>query len=173
MQNNSTLLMIFSTLSVLVIGTSLTTVSYGQENETDHVSKFLPIQHAVSGSISEINETAYSLELNDVSDKTILFSDRPDRIVKSVSTSDFMGNWSTGEDSFAIDASNSVLIIDEQEGKQDVAIIELFNLIYDSKKKALKYEVIIDNTTSIDLPSEFGQITLIIDVRCCTTHAEA
>jgi len=44
-------------------------------------------------SISEINETAYSLELNDVSDKTILFSDRPDRIVKTTSTLDFIGNW--------------------------------------------------------------------------------
>ena len=83
MKNNLTLLVVLSTLSILVIGTSLTTVVYGQENETDHVPKFFAIQHAQSGSITEINTTAYSLELNDVSDKTILFSDRPDRIVKS------------------------------------------------------------------------------------------
>ena len=85
---------------------------------TDHVPKFFAIQHANSGSLSAINETSYLLELNDVSDKTILFSDRPDRIVKSISTSDFIGNWSTGEDSFAIDAPNSVLVVDEQVGTE-------------------------------------------------------
>ena len=139
---------------------------YGQEeeNSTDHVSKFFAIQHAQSGSISEINETAYSLELNDVSDKTILFSDRPDRIVMSISTLDFIGNWSIGEDSFAIDPPNAVLIVDEIEGQQqDVAIVELFTPIYDSDKKALKYEAIPDNATSIDLQSEFRQMTIVID----------
>ncbi|MGD1838431.1 MAG: hypothetical protein ACPKPY_10295 [Nitrososphaeraceae archaeon] len=125
--------------------------------------KFFAIQHANSGSISEINETAYSLELNDVSDKTILFAERPDRIVTSISTSDFIGNWSVGEDSFAVNAPNAVLVVDEQEGKQDVAIVELFNPIYDSDKKALKYETIPNNANSIDLQDEFGQTTLLMD----------
>ena len=70
--------------------------------------------------------------MNDASDKTILFSDRPDRIVTSVSTIDFIGNWSTGEDSFAVDTPNAVLVVDEQEVGQDVIIVELFNPIYDS-----------------------------------------
>ena len=135
-----------------------------EENTTEHVPKFFAIQHAQSGSISKINETAYSLELNDVSDKTILFSDRPDRIVKSVSTVNFIGNWSTGEDSFAVDAPNAVLVVDEHEGIQEIAIIELFNPVYDQEKKELKYEVTPDNTTSIELPSEFGQSTLVTDL---------
>ena len=139
---------------------------YGQDegNTTGHEPKFLAIQHAQSGSISEINKTAYSLELNDVSDKTILFSDRPDRIVTSVSTSDFIGNWSTGEDSYAIDPPNTVLVVDEQEGsQQDVTIIELFNPVYDFDKMILKYEATSYNATSIELPEEFGQTTMIID----------
>ena len=139
---------------------------YAQENTTEYVLKFLAIQHAQSGTISEINETAYSLELNDVSDKTILFSDRPDRIVTSVSTSDFIGNWSTGEDSFAVDAPNAVLVVDEQ-GKQDVEIVELFNPVYDVDKKSLKYEAIPDNATSMELPEEFGQMTIVIDGYDC------
>ena len=94
--------------------------------------------------------------------RTILFSDRPDRIVKSVSTIDFIGNWSTGADSFAVDAPNAVLIVDESE-KQDIAIIELFSPIYDSDKKTLKYKVTLDNATSIEIPSEFGQTTMILD----------
>ncbi|MGD1837103.1 MAG: hypothetical protein ACPKPY_03475 [Nitrososphaeraceae archaeon] len=101
--------------------------------------------------------------MNDVSDKTILFSDRPDRIVTSVSTSNFIGNWSVGEDSFAVSAPNAVIVVDDNEGQQNTAIIELFSPIYDSDKKALKYEVISDNATSIELSSEFEQLTLIID----------
>ena len=151
-------------LSIVTITTLFNSI-YSQEN-SEHVPKFFSIQHAQSGSISEINETTYSLELNDISDKTILFSDRPDRIVTSTSTSDFIGNWTTGEDSFAVVAPNAVLVVDEQEGLQDVAIIELFNPSYDFNKKSLKYEVTPDNTTSVDLPKEFGQTTLVIDSNC-------
>ena len=142
-----------------------TTMTASSNNQTtvDHVPTFFAIQHAQSGSISEINTTTYSLELNDVSDKTILFSDRPDRIVKSTSTSDFIGTWSIGEDSFAVDAPNAVLVVDEIEGKQDISIVELFSPVYDSAKKTLKYEAISDNATSIDLPKEFGQATIVID----------
>ena len=163
MKNNSTLVILISTLSILIV-TTFSTI-YAQENSTEHVPKFFAIQHATSGKISEINATVYSLELNDVSDKTILFSDRPDRIVTSTSTSDFIGNWSVGKDSFAVDAPNAVLVVDEQEGIQNVAIIELFNPSYDADKKSLNYEVVPDNDTSVDLPSDFGQTTLVIDNR--------
>ena len=161
--NNLTVMAFLSTLSVIFVVTSLDVV-YGQENQTAIENpKFLAIQHAQSGSISEINETAYSLELNDVSEKTILFSDRPDRIVTSASTSDFIGNWSTGKDSFAVDAPNAVLVVDQIEEQQDVSIVELFTPIYDVDKKALKYNITPLNTTLIDLPGEFGQSVLIID----------
>ena len=149
-------------VSALVISTNI--VYAQEENGTNSdIPKFFAIQHAQSGSISEINETSYSLELSDVSDKTILFPDRPDRIVTFVSTSDFIGNWSTGEDSFAVDAPNAVIVVDEQEGNQDVAIVELFNPIYDFDKKVIKYDITEDNATSIDLPGEFGQTTMVID----------
>ena len=142
-----------------------TTIAAESSNQIyDHVPKFFAIQHAQSGSLSEINETAYSLELNDVSDKTILFSDRPDRIVKSVSISDFIGNWTVGQDNFEVDAPNAVIVVDEQEGKQDVAIVELFNPVYDTNEKTLRYDATPDNATSINLPNEFGQITIVIDM---------
>ena len=60
-------------------------------------AKFLFIQGAQSGSVSEVNATTSTLELSDVSDKTILFSDRPDRIVTSTNTTNFIGNWGTGQ----------------------------------------------------------------------------
>ena len=157
---------------------------YGQENMTDSdMPEFFAIQHAQSGSISAINvnftlsidgksnntiltgdkSNSYQLVLNNVSDKTILFSDRPYRMVASVSTADLIGNWSTAEDSFGVDAPNAVLVVDESEAAQDVAIVELFNPVYNIDKKILKYNIIPDNTTSIELSNKFGQSTLVID----------
>ena len=46
---------------------------------------------------------------------------------------------------------------------QDVEIVELFSPVYDNNKKALKYEITPVNATSIELPSKFGQLTLIVD----------
>lgn len=48
--------------------------------------------------------------------------------------------------------------------QQDTAITELFNPVYDIEKKTLKYEVTLDNSTSIDLATKvFGESTLVID----------
>lgn len=163
MKNYQTLVMFISTLSILVTGFSSTGTVHAQGNQTvSDEPKFLAIQQAQSGSISQINDTAYSLELNDVSDKTILFSDRPDRIVTSISTDNFIGNWIAGEDSFADDAPNAVLVVDDSEG-QDTTVIELFNPDYDIEKKTLKYDVTPDNKTSIELPDELGKSSLIVD----------
>ena len=82
-------------LLVFIQSTDYVTAQGGNGNVTG--AKFLFIQGAQSGSVSEVNATTSTLELNDVSDKTILFSDRPDRIVASTNTTDFIGNWSTGQ----------------------------------------------------------------------------
>ena len=184
--NNLILVAVISTLSIIVVISTITSVhsqrpdpiltfiEYEDKiidkkntkiNTTEHVPKFFAIQHAQSGSISEINETTYSLELNDISEKTILFADRPDRIVLSESTSDFIGNWSLGEDSFVVDSPNALLVVDNQDGQQFTAIVEVFNPIYDYNKKVLQYIVTPDNATSIDLPSKFIQTTMIVDAR--------
>lgn len=131
-------------------------------------ARFLFIQGAQSGSISQVNATTSTLELSDVSDKTIFFSDRPNRIVGSANTTDFIGNWSIGKNNFAEDPPNAVLILDDEvEQRQDFAIIELFNPEYDPEADTLGYEITPENatttTSSIDLPGEFGQSTLIID----------
>ncbi|MGD1838438.1 MAG: hypothetical protein ACPKPY_10330 [Nitrososphaeraceae archaeon] len=57
-----------------------------------------------------------------------------------------------------------VLVVDQQEDKQDVAIVELFNPVFDSNKKVLKYEIDTNNVTSIELPEEFGQTTVVVDI---------
>ena len=102
-----------------------TATATGNNNMTE--VKLLFIQGAESGSISEVNATTKTLQLNDVSDKTILFSDRPDRIVSATNTTDFIGNWSKGTNSFAIDPPNAVLVLDDEQQKQELAVIELYN----------------------------------------------
>ena len=180
---------LFSALSIILfISSSMTELINAQENKitnsNDENPKFLAIQHAQSGSISDINQTFtlsltnesnntifssnvsknLSLELNNVSDKTILLSDRPNRIVTTVSTADFIGNWSIGMDNFTINPPNAVLIVDDDTNKkQDIVILELFNPVYDVNNKMLKYNITSYNTTSIDLPNEFGLSTLVID----------
>jgi len=133
-------------------------------------AKFLFIQGAQSGSVSEVNATTSTLELSDVSDKTILFSDRPNRIVGSENTTDFIGNWSMGANSFAVDPPNAVLVLDDEEQREELAVIELYNPVYDPVANTLKYDITAENatatattTSSINLPNEFGQITLVID----------
>ena len=161
---NKNLYLFIMTVGIVPVLLISTNSIYAQEeNMTESEEpKFFAIQYAESGKFSEINTTTYSLELNNVSDKTILFSDRPDRIVTSVSTADYIGNWTDGLDNFAVDAPNAVLVVVESE-KQDTAIITLFNPVYDSEKNVLKYDVIPDNSTSIEFPSEFGQISIIVD----------
>ena len=58
------------------------------------------------------------------------------------------------------------MVVDDDvdvEQRQDLAVIELFNPEYDSEANTLKYDIVMKNGTSIDLPSEFGQSTLVID----------
>jgi len=147
----------------------LLTLGYAQEGQTETSSElpeFLAIQHAQSGTISEINSTTYSLQLNDLSDKTILFSNRPDRIVATQSIQDFIGNWTSGQDSFQLDPPNAALVVLTADQEDDTFEIELFNPKYEKDEKRLSYDfTFLGNatTTASDLPKGLGKSVLIID----------
>ena len=59
------------------------------------------------------------------------------------------------------------MILDDEEQRQDLGVIELYNPEYDAEANTLKYDITAENatatTTSINLPGEFGQSTLVID----------
>ena len=62
---------------------------------------------------------------------------------------------------------NAVLILDDVEQRdQDLALFYLFNPEYNPEANTLKYDITAENatttTTSINLPDEFGQSTLVI-----------
>jgi hypothetical protein len=145
-----------------------TTEVIAQQGQTEvniESPQFLAIQHAQSGTISEINSTSYKLQLNDLANKTILFSDRPDRIVATQTIQDFIGNWTIGEDSFQVDPPNAALVVLTEAQEDDVFEIELFNPIYEEDDKAMSYDFIIlgNITSSPDLPADLGKSVLIID----------
>lgn len=156
-----------STISVIVGISLLMTAVFAQQGETGtniETPHFLAIQHAQSGSISDINSTLYTLQLYDL-DETILFSDRPNRIVATETTQDFVGNWTSGEDSFQVDPPNAALVILTDDQEDDVFEIELFNPIYDVDENAIRYDfrVLGNATSSPDLPPNLGKSVLIID----------
>jgi ABC-type Fe3+-hydroxamate transport system substrate-binding protein len=139
-----------------------------QANETatgnNNKTEVMIVQGAESGYISEVNATTKTLQLNDVSDKTILFSDRPDRIVSATNTTDFICNCGMGPNSFDIDPPNAVLVLDDEQQKQELAVIELYNPLYDPEVNTLKFDITDENaTSSIDLLLRFGQSILVID----------
>ena len=71
-----------------------------------------------------------------------------------------------GPNSFAVDPPNVALVVDDDaaEQRQDLAVIELFNPVYDSEANTLRYDIVAENGTSIGgLPGEFGPSTLVID----------
>jgi hypothetical protein len=122
--------------------------------------EFLSIQN----SLSQINETAYTLELNNVANKTIMFSDRPEPVVETVSTADFVGNWSAGQNSFSTDKPNDALIVENtQTGQLDTAIVESFDPVYNTSTNTFTYTIMTENETSINLPRELGQSVLVMD----------
>jgi hypothetical protein len=126
--------------------------------------EFMAIQHSKSGSISPVNATSYTLELDNIANKTILFSDRPERIEETISTTGFVSNWTAGPNSFESDVPNDALIVENTEtGELGTAVIELFNPVYDTTANTLTYTIMAENATTIGLPDEFGQTVLVID----------
>ena len=122
---------IISIISVFAGSSLLITGAVAQQGQTEaniESPQFLAILHAKSGSISEINSTSYALQLNELTNKTILFSDRPNRIILTQSIQDFIGNWTSGDDSFQVDPPNAALVLTEDQ-EVDVFEIELFNLL--------------------------------------------
>jgi hypothetical protein len=166
--NTRVIFSMLSTISVFVGISLLMTEVFAQQGETGtniESPQFLAIQHAQSGTISDINSTSYTLQLNDLTDKTILFSDRPNRIVVTETTRDFVGNWTSGEDSFQVDPPNAALVVLTDDQEDDVFEIELFNPTYDEDENAIRYDfsVLGNATSSPDLPPNLGKSVLIID----------
>lgn len=99
------------------------------------------VQAASSGTVTPKagEDGVYTLTLNHVMGQTIYFADRPDRDVGSFPTAAFIATSSL----FAGDnPPNAALVVDQEPGVTDIAVIELFNPAYDETTQTLTYDVI-------------------------------
>jgi len=172
-QNNLIILYALSVFGMLISLSSTVGAQNTMNSNENNELKFIAIQNAHSGSVSEINSTSYLLQLDDLSDKIILISDRPHRVVQAQSIDDFIGNWSSGSDSFQADPPNAALVI-LAGGKEDVLEVELLNSHYDRDENRLSYNFTFLNKTSSssDLPSNLEQPVLIIDSFPTTVNSQ-
>jgi hypothetical protein len=89
-------------------------------NELEDISAlFVQSAHGVESADGRI-------VLRNVTPSTIYFSDRPQRVVGHLETSEFAGLWGEGEDSFAEDPPNAVLaFIGQGESVPSEVVIEI------------------------------------------------
>ena len=100
-----------------------------------------------------------NLTLNGVTPSTLYFSDRPQRVVGHMATSDFVQLWSEGDNSFEEDPPNAVLAFLEpgDDAPEDAVVViqeprlENGNLTYSIQP------------LEGGLPAQTGPVTLFID----------
>ena len=100
---------------------------------------FLFVQTFEGGSVApkEGEDGVYVLRLHGGHRRTIAFSDRPDRIVRSVPTRDFLDGLGFSPEN----PPNAALVIEPVPGETDVIVVELFNPQYDEENMILIYDV--------------------------------
>lgn len=119
--------------------------------DTDKKIEFLFVQTYQSGTISPIDGEAarYSLSLEAGSGQTIFFSNRPDRITGAAPTPQFLDGLGFFDDN----PPNAALVFEAAPGNTDVAVVELYNPMYDPVSRGVTYEVeVLENwQTELDL----------------------
>lgn len=143
-------------------------------DELAHGPQMLFVQSFRSGTITpKEGSDRYELTLESGNGQTIYFSDRPDRVVGTNDTPDFLDGLGFMEDN----PPNAAVIVETGPDTRDIAVVELFSPIYDPLTQGVTYEVaFLDNwEESVEfglthapgaLPDEavsFGAASLFID----------
>jgi hypothetical protein len=144
---------------------------------SDQASKsheeYLFVQSFQSGSLQPLGDTPHRFTVNLESGlgQTIYFTDRPKRLVGTLPTDKFL-------DYLGFDANNppnAAIMVEREPGHLDIAVLELFNPVYDKDVRNLTYEVtVLDNWDKVldtgfqhnpdeETPSTFGTAHLFID----------
>ena len=99
------------------------------------------------------------LVLRNVAPSTLFFSDRPQRIVGHLSTEEFVESWGEGEDSFAADPPNAVLLfLAKGETEPWNTVIEISDLLIAGSDLSYAAKVLEGS-----LPTAAAGCTLFID----------
>jgi hypothetical protein len=100
-----------------------------------------------------------TLTLHEVTPSTLYFSDRPQRVVGHMTTTDFVELWGEGDNSFEEDPPNAVLAFLEpgDQVPEDAVIVIKEPHLHDGQ---LSYSI---ETLDGNVPTEAGPVTLFID----------
>jgi hypothetical protein len=116
-------------------------------------------------------DDVYQVVLYGATAQTVYFSDRPHRIVGSVSTADFLAGLGFSPEN----PPNAAIVAQTEGGGEDVIVVELLNPVWDAFNQTLTYDVIVledytgdgfgDMVQQADpqLPEAFGHTSLFID----------
>jgi hypothetical protein len=107
-----------------------------------------------------IESTGDTLTLRGITPSTLYFSDRPQRVVGHMATTDFVDLWAIGDNSFEADPPNAVLaFLEPGADVPDDAVIVLKEPNLDGGGE-LSYSIeVLDGT----VPKYAGPVTLFID----------
>jgi hypothetical protein len=132
------------------------------------------VQTAQAGGFrpKEGEDGVYQVVLYGATAQTVYFSDRPHRIVGSVSTADFLAGLGFSPEN----PPNAAIVAQTEDGGEDVLVVELLNPQWDSFSGTLTYDVIVLDEYTGDgfgelaqrqddgaLPETFGHTSLFID----------
>jgi hypothetical protein len=100
-----------------------------------------------------------TLTLNEVTPSTLYFSDRPQRVVGHMATSDFVDLWAEGDNSFEEDPPNAVLAFLEpgDQAPEDAVVVIQQPRLEDGQ---LSYSI---EALEGTVPTQSGPVTLFID----------
>ncbi len=106
-----------------------------------------------------MNSEGGSLTLRGVSPATLYFSDRPQRVVGHMATTDFVQLWDAGDNSFESDPPNAVLAyLEPGAGVPDDAVVVIRNPVVADDQLSYSIEVLEGR-----VPTKTGPVTLFID----------
>jgi hypothetical protein len=133
---------------------------------------FMFVQTAQSGTLVPVagEDNRYTLTLMGASPQTIAFSDRPERVVVQAPMQKFLDGMCFRPKN----GPNAALEILEASENEDVAVVELFDPVYDAASQTLKYNVsiieqpdlsyaVFNERADKSLPTRFGPAALLID----------
>ena len=100
-----------------------------------------------------------TLTLQGITPSTLYFSDRPQRVVGHMTTTDFVDLWDEGENSFEIDPPNAVLafLAPGEDAPDDAVVVIRHPRLSDGQ---LSYSIEVLEGV---LPDRSGPVTLFID----------
>jgi hypothetical protein len=106
-----------------------------------------------------VTSGAGDMTLHGLAPSTLMFSDRPERIVGHLTPEQFIEGWGHGTNSFLDDPPNAVLsFLDEGDESPEDVVVTLTNPLLDGED--LTYTV---NVLDGELPASTGPCSLFID----------